>query len=145
MRRLIVGSVAVASLCLMLAVASAEETAPDATIELKGGSVAVGVGFSWGSGTLTYQGKQYPISAEGFDVGDVGATSITAKGKVFNLKKLADFDGNYTGVGAGAAAAGGGGVVVMQNQNGVKVEMLSTTQGVKLKLAVSGVKMAVKK
>lgn len=144
MRRLIVSLVAVAGLCFTLAVASAEEAKPDGTIELHGGSVAAGIGFSWGGGTLTFQGKQYPISADGFDVGSVGVTSISASGKVFNLKKLADFDGNYTGVAAAAAVAGGGGAVAMQNQNGVKVDLVSTTQGVKLALAVAGVKMKVK-
>ena len=145
MRRVVVGLVAMGALCFAFAVAQAGEAAPDATLELKGGSVAVGVGFSWGSGTLTYQGKQYPISADGFDVGDVGVTNITASGKVYNLKNLADFDGNYTGVAAGATAMGGGSAVAMQNQNGVKVELVSTTQGVKLALAVNGVKMKVKK
>jgi hypothetical protein len=145
MRRIVAGLVAMGALCFAFAVAQAGEAAPDATLELKGGSVAVGVGFSWGSGTLTYQGKQYPISADGFDVGDVGVTNITASGKVYNLKNLADFDGNYTGVGAGATAMGGGSAVTMQNQNGVKVDLVSTTQGVKLALAVNGVKMKVKK
>jgi hypothetical protein len=144
MRRTKIGLV-VLGLCLAAAAALAAEATPDATLELKGGSVAVGIGFSWGSGTMEYKGKTYAISADGFDVGDVGVTNITAKGKVFNLKKLEDFDGNYTGVGAGAAVGGGGGAVVLQNQNGVKVELLSTTQGVKLAIAASGVKMKIKK
>jgi hypothetical protein len=144
MRRTKIGLV-VLGLCLAAAAALAAEATPDATLELKGGSVAVGIGFSWGSGTMEYKGKTHAISADGFDVGDVGVTNITAKGKVFNLKKLEDFDGNYTGVGAGAAVGGGGGAVVLQNQNGVKVELLSTTQGVKLAIAASGVKMKIKK
>jgi hypothetical protein len=32
----------------------------------------------------------------------------------------------------------------MQNQNGVKVDLVSTTQGVKIALAVDGVKMRIK-
>ena len=144
MRRMIVGPVAMVSLCLTLAVAWAAEGAPDGTLEFKGGSVAAGVGVSWGSGTLTYKGKRYPITAIGFDVGDVGITDITASANVYNLQKLEDFDGNYTGVGAGATAAGGGSAVTMQNQNGVKVDLVSTTQGVKIALAVNGVKMKIK-
>ena len=144
MHRMIVGLVGVGSLCLMVAVASAAEGSPDGTLELKGGSVAAGIGVSWGSGTLTYKGKQYPVSAVGFDVGDVGVTDITASAKVYNLQNLENFDGNYTGVAAGATAAGGGSAVTMQNQNGVKVELVSTTQGVKIALAVDGVKMKIK-
>jgi len=145
MRRTIVGLIAAGSLCLTVAVVSAREGAPDGTLELKGGSVAAGVGFSWGSGTLTYKGKQYPVSAVGFDVGDVGVTNITASANVYNLQQLEDFDGNYTGVVAGATAAGGGSAMTMENQNGVKVDLVSTTQGVKLALAVDGVKMQIKR
>ena len=145
MRRTIVGLAVVVGLGLTVAVALAGESARDGTLELKGGSAAAGVGFSWGSGTLTYKGKQYPVRADGFDVGDIGITNITASGKVHGLRRLDDFDGNYTAVGAAAAAAGGGSAVTMENQNGVKVDLLSTTQGVKLALAVGGVKMNIKK
>jgi hypothetical protein len=34
---------------------------PDATLRLSGGSFAAGIGFSWGKGTLTYKGKDYPV------------------------------------------------------------------------------------
>jgi hypothetical protein len=34
---------------------------PDGVIELSGGSVAAGIGFSWGSGTLIFQGQRYPL------------------------------------------------------------------------------------
>jgi len=146
MRRLMVGTIALATLCLPLAALAAEHhQKPSGTIELKGGSVAVGVGFSWGSGTLHFHGKSYPISADGFDVGDVGVSNIAASGTVYNLKNLADFDGNYTSAAAGAAVAGGGSVLTMANQNGVKINLKSTTRGVKLTLGVGGVKLAVKK
>jgi len=124
---------------------AADEKKPDATVRLSGGSVAAGIGVSWGSGTLTFQGKDYPIDVTGLSVGDVGATKIEAKGNVYNLKNLSDFDGNYTGVGAGATAAGGGSAVTMKNQSGVTVDLLSTTQGVKIALGAGGVSMKVKK
>jgi hypothetical protein len=144
MRRM-TGLLVVAALSLTLTAARAEDKAPDATIRLSGGSVAAGIGFSWGSGTLTYQGKEYPLDVKGLSVGDVGATKIEASGKVYNLKSLADFDGNYTGVGAGATVAGGGSVTTMKNQNGVTVDLVSTTQGVKFALGGAGVDMKVKK
>ena len=135
----ITGFVTVAALGFTLATAFAKGTTPSATIKLSGGSVAAGVGVEWGRGTLTYQGKQYPISVKGVSVGDVGVTSIEASGKVFDLKSLRDFDGNYTTVDAGVTAAGGAGVAVMKNQNGVTVELLSTTQGVQIGLGGAGV------
>jgi len=137
--------IGIATLGLALSGAFAEDKTPDATLKLSGGSVAAGVGVSWGSGTLTYQGKDYPIDVTGLSVGDVGVTKIEASGKVYNLKDIKDFDGNYTGVAAGAAAAGGGSATTMRNQNGVTVDLLATTQGVKIALAAGGVDMRIKK
>ena len=137
--------VAVAALGLALGVAQAEDKKPDATIKLSGGSVAAGLGVSWGGGTLTYKGKDYPISVSGMSVGDVGVTKLEASGKVYDLKKLDDFDGNYAALAAGATVAGGGSAVTMRNQNGVSVNLVATTQGVKFVLGGGGVDMKVKK
>ena len=139
------GLMTVAALALALtAVQAKQHKTPDATIALHGGSIAAGIGISWGSGTLTYKGKDYPIDVKGLSIGDVGATSIEASGKVYGLKKLEDFNGNYTAVGAGLTAAGGGSVAAMRNQNGVRVDMVSTTQGVKFALGGGGVDMKIK-
>jgi hypothetical protein len=108
---------------------------------LSDGSVAAGIGFSWGKGSLSYGGKTYPVKVEGLSVGEVGVSRATAKGHVSNLAKLADFSGNYVAVGAGATAAGGAGVTVMRNQNGVVIEMTSTTQGASLKLGAEGLRL----
>jgi hypothetical protein len=140
-----IGLVTMAALGFCLTVARAEDKAPDATLKLSGGSIAAGVGVSWGSGTLTYKGKEYPVDVKGLSVGDVGATKIEASGKVYNLAKLEDFDGNYTAAGAGLTAAGGAGAAVMKNQNGVTVELVATTQGVKVTAAAGGVEMKIKK
>ena len=67
---------------------------PDATVKLSEGTVAVGIGWSWGKGVLTYQGKTYPFKVEGLTVGEVGVTKAEATGDVFNLKKLEDFNGS---------------------------------------------------
>ena len=144
MRRM-TGFMAVAALGLALTAAEAKSRTPNATLRLTGGSVAAGVGVDWGRGTLTYQGKTYPVAVKGLSVGDVGVTSIEASGKVFNLKKLSDFDGNYTAVDAGLTAAGGAGVAAMKNQNGVTVELVSTTRGVDIALGGAGVDMKINK
>ena len=145
-RTKLIGVVVVAVLATFIGNARADEAkTPDATISFSGGSVAAGIGFSWGSGTLTYKGKEYPISVDGLSVGAVGASSVSARGSVFNLTKIEDFDGTYTAVGAGATVGGGGGVSTMRNQNGVVIDAVSTTQGLKVAIAASGVKMAIKK
>jgi hypothetical protein len=149
MKRLSLLYVAIASLCLMgalgIAGAAEKKAKPEATISLETKEVAVGVGFSWGSGKLHYQGKTYDVAVDGLTVGSVGASSIQARGDVFHLKKLADFDGTYAAIEGGATAGGGGGALAMRNQNGVEVHWVSTSQGVSLTAGVSGVKLAVKK
>lgn len=145
MNRAVTGLIVSMALMGWGAGAGAAEETPDATLKLSGGSVSALVGVSWGSGTLTYKGKDYPIKVGGLGVGEVGATSLSASGNVYNLKKLEDFDGNYAAAGAGAAAGGGVGATALKNQNGVRVNLLSTTQGVELAAGVAGVSMEIEK
>jgi hypothetical protein len=126
------------------ALAIAEDKTPDAKIEFTGGSVAAGIGFSWGSGTVTYKGEKHEIKVDGLSVGDVGATRVSMSGNVYNLKKLADLDGNYTAVGAGATVGGGGAVLTMRNQNGVVIDAVTTTQGLKVTLGTGGANIKLK-
>jgi hypothetical protein len=144
MRQLALGLVVAATLSLPLSTALAKAKAPDATLQLSSGSVAAGIGFSWGGGTLTYRGKRYPVSVDGLSVGSVGISRATASGTVTNLKKLEDFNGTYTAVGAGATVAGGGSISTMQNQNGVRVTLRSTSRGIKFTLGAAGVDMHIK-
>jgi hypothetical protein len=111
----------------------------EGAVTFSGGAVAVGIGFQWGSGTLTYQGKQYPFKLSGLSVVDVGATRMTGTGTVRNLRNVADFSGNYVALAAGATVAGGGSVTTLRNQNGVVIDGISTAQGARLTLAPSGV------
>jgi hypothetical protein len=140
MRRFVMAAVAVGALVAALAGVSSAQ-AKKATLTLSDGSVAAGIGFSWGKGTLAYAGKTYPVKVEGLSVGEVGVTRATAKGTVSNLTKLDDFSGNYVAVGGGATAAGGADVAVMRNQNGVVIELQSTTQGASLKLGAEGLRL----
>ena len=40
------------------AATSANMSATEGTVTFTGGAIAVGIGFQWGSGTLSYQGHQ---------------------------------------------------------------------------------------
>jgi hypothetical protein len=125
--------------------AASHQSKPNATLRLKGGSFAAGIGFSWGSGTLTYKGKDYPVSVNGVSLGKVGITGSSATGEVYNLKRLQDFDGHYNAGGAGITIAGGRNAVAMTNQNGVKVLLASTSRGLDITLAGGGVDMGIKR
>jgi hypothetical protein len=145
MHRKIMSLMVLGSLIVFAHLTLAQEKKPDATLHLSTGSVAVGIGFTWGNGVLTYQGKEYPFSIEGLSVVDVGISKAEANGTVYNLKKLEDFNGSYTGVTAGATVAGGAGATSVRNQNGVVIDLVGTSQGLKFKLSVDGVKMTLKK
>jgi hypothetical protein len=114
------------------------EQMPSGTIELSGGSVAAGVGYTWGNGTLIFEGKKYPIKVQGLSIVHVGVSDYTASGTVYNLKKLSDIDGVYTAVSAGAALAGGASATAMENSHGVVIQMVATHAGVNLSLGPKG-------
>jgi hypothetical protein len=120
---------------------SSAETA-DATIELSGGSAALGVGYTWGSGTLIYHGKRYPLKVDGLSLASVGVAEYTASGSVSGLRALEDINGVYTAVSAGGTLGVGANVAAMQNQNGVRISMTSMTEGLDLTLAGEGFKIA---
>src|SRR4029077_11497631 len=123
------------------------ESRPDATLRLSTGGFALGIGVSWGSGTLTYRGKNYPVKVKGLSVGRVGATSSSAYGEVFNLKHLQDFNGHYDVGGAGTRGVtlGSGRTgTIMSNQAGVIVRVSSTQQGVAVNATGGGVDLQLK-
>ena len=140
------------ALCLTVTVAFARgggkssQESPDAILQLSGGSFAAGIGFSWGEGTLTYKGKTYPVSVNGMSIGKVGITNSTARGGVYHLQKLTDLDGNYTSAGVGLTLVGGVSVVTtMRSQNGVLIDLHSTTRGASITIGVAGVDMRIKR
>ena len=112
--------------------------APNATLDISGSRGAVGVGFVQASGTLHFQGQDYPVQVQGLTVGEVGGGTITATGDVYNLGTLDDLNGNYVAVSAGAALGGGSDATAMQNQNGVVIKLHATTQGADLNFSIDG-------
>ena len=124
--------------------ASHHHSGPDATLRLSGGVFALGIGVSWGSGTLTYKGKDYPVKVNGLSVGRVGMTGSSAYGEVFNLKHLQDFNGHYNVGGAGTRGVtlGDGKTgTIMSNQAGVIVRVSSTQNGLAVNATGGGVDM----
>ena len=133
-------SVGVALLFANPPVSSAQ--VPDGVIELSGGSISAGIGYSWGSGTLIFQGKHYPLKISGISLASVGITDYTAAGSVEGLKTPQDINGVFTSVAAGATLGGGGSVAAMRNQNGVVIHLTSTSTGLSLTLAAEGLKIS---
>ena len=144
----------IAILLLVIAVmtsftqAASHHSGPDATLRLSGGSFALGIGFRWGSGTLSYKGKDYPVKVNGLSIGKVGMTGVSAVGEVFNLKHLQDFNGHYN-VGAegtrGITIAKGKAGTLMSNQAGVIVRLAATQTGLDVNATGGGVDMQIQR
>jgi hypothetical protein len=130
--------------CLVAFAAFAGEPNPSGTVNISSKAVAVGVGVTWGDGTLTYGGKTYTFSVTGLSVVDLGISNVTSTGEVFNLNKVEDFSGNYAAGEAGIAIAGGQNDVIMKNEKGVVLRLHGTQQGVRFTLAPQGVAIKVK-
>jgi hypothetical protein len=110
-------------------------------------SVGVGVGGSSGNGILSYQGKDYPIAISGLNIGDIGVSQFQGAGKVYDLKTVADFSGNYVAAQAAFAVRGGQSALSMRNAKGVTVVILQDQgkeSGTRLSLGPSGITLKLK-
>jgi hypothetical protein len=118
----------------------AEGAIPSAYVWLSGGSVAIGIGYVWGHGTLYFSKdqKQYKFKLSGVSVVDVGGAGITAEGEVYNLASPADLSGNYSAVTAGLTVIEGGSVAYLKNDNGVVIKLHSQTGGLRFNLSANG-------
>jgi hypothetical protein len=139
---------AVTMMALVLAIAGtarAIEEKADATLSLQTKEVSVGIGWSWGSGTIAYKGAKHHFKIDGLTLNAVGAAKSDATGYVYNLKKLDDFAGTYTAVEAGGSAGGGKSIATMKNQNDVRITIHSTSQGVEVIAGPEGMKITLTK
>ncbi len=148
LKKIAILSLVVAVMTGFTQAASHHHSAPDATLRLSGGSFALGIGFRWGSGTLSYKGKDYPVKVNGLSIGKVGMTGVSAIGEVFNLKHLQDFNGHYNVGGAGTRGVtlgSGKSGTVMTNQAGVIVRLAATQTGLDVNATGGGVEMQIQR
>src|ERR1700689_1607266 len=118
----------------------AEGAIPSAYVWLSGGSVAIGIGYTWGHGTLynSKDQKQYKFKLSGVSIADVGGAGITAEGEVYNLTTPADLSGDYSAVTAGVTIIEGGSVAYLKNEKGVVIKLHSQTGGLRFNLSANG-------
>jgi hypothetical protein len=122
----------------------AASTAVAATIHFSGGSIAFLGSINWGGGTLHYNGRSIPIKVSGIGVGAIGADKFSADGTVTGLHRVSDIEGTYTALNASATAGGGEGAISMRNAKGVEINAHSTSAGLKLSLAPTGMTIKLK-
>ena len=78
-------------------------------------------------------------------MGEVGITKAEAKGRVFNLKKIEDFNGLYVAGTVEGTIAAGAGETALKNEKGVVIYLSSLTKGINLKLAGEEVNFTLEK
>ena len=108
------------------------------------GTVAAGIGWSWGKGTLRTWARR-TLSNLGLTVAEVGITKAEASGSVYNLKSIEDFNGVFAAAGAEGTAGKGAGVSSLRNTKGVVINLKSETKGANIKIAAEGLKLEIEK
>ena len=118
--------------------------APSGTVSIQARAAAVGVGYTWGDGTLTYQGRRYPFELKGVTIADVGFSRLTGRGRVYNLKRVEDFTGTYAASTGEATAGRGLAGQVLVNAAGVQLRIDNVTRGARLSGSADGIQLTLK-
>ena len=125
-----------------------DERIPTGLVSLNFKSVGIGIGGSSGEGMLSFQGKDYPFTISGLNLADIGVSSFQGAGKVYDLKNVNDFSGNYAAAQAGFAIRGGQSDLSMRNGKGVSIVVLANEGkegGTRMSLGPAGVTLNLKK
>jgi hypothetical protein len=133
---------AAALLLLGAAAAVAQDRRPSGAVIIESASGGAGGGVTWADGRLTYHGTTHTFSIEGLGVADPGPARVGARGEVYDLKALDDFEGTYV---AAPGATWAGGAAVMVNPAGVTMRLAGVGRGVRVTLGASGVRVALKR
>ena len=113
------------------------------TIEARG--AALGVGYTWGDGTLTYGGHRYRFSIRGVTVADVGYSRIVGHGRVYNMHRVADFSGTYAAATGEATLVNGLSGQILKNGNGVELRIDDVTRGARLAGSADGIQLEIRR
>ena len=135
LRSLRIAFVALVAMCA----ASASAFAESGTIRIHFVKAGWVIGGTAGSGTLTFQGRNYPISIGGLSYGfTFGASSVRLRGVVRNIYRPRDIEGVFGAGSAGAAVIRGPQAAVLTNQRGVVLEVAGEQSGLIVNLDLSG-------
>ena len=120
------------------------DSSPVGRVVIHAKSANVGVGWSWGDGTLYYRHHRYAFSISGLNVAAVGFSEVTGHGRVYHLHNLHDFDGTYAESHGEATLGSGIGGSALINGNGVQLRIDDVTRGAQLAGATSGIEIKLK-
>jgi hypothetical protein len=122
---------------------SAQAPVGDVRIEIVSGGFIVGV--AGGSGSLFYQGREYPLGIGGLSIGaTIGAAKTELIGHVYNLRNVSDIAGTYTAREVGLAIAGGKKYARLVNSKGVVLRLRGRQIGLEATVDLSGMEIWLK-
>jgi len=132
-----------AAALLAMAAPAAAQDAPSGTVEIASKNIGIGIGASWGDGTLTLpDGTKHKFSIESWKFLAAGASFSDTTGTVYDLKQVRDLEGTYVAGEAGLAVIGGLDGVTMKNEKGVVINFWGAQWGANFTLG--GASIAIK-
>jgi hypothetical protein len=81
-----------------------------------------------GTGTLSYQGREYPLKVADVSLGTIGVSGMELAGTVYNLRAVTDITGRYTSAGAELTIGAGVEMGRFGNANGVVIELAGSAR-----------------
>jgi hypothetical protein len=131
------GSLAIAVALLALSTVAQAATGRTNVRVAKAGFV---FGITKATGTLHFQGRDYPISISGITAGTVGIGLIRLKGHAYHIRSAADIVGGHRVTSVSATLVGGGKVARLQNSNSiVYLQLEGPAVGLELSVGMAGV------
>jgi hypothetical protein len=113
------------------------------TVALHIASAGFILGVTGGSGTLTFRGRQYPLSVGGIRAGAlIGISATDLVGTASNLHSPGDIAGLYPAIGAGLSVAGGRTAAQLSNANGVVLRLRGRQIGFSFSIDLAGMSIS---
>jgi hypothetical protein len=114
---------------------------PSGTVEIDEKEFRLILGGEKGTGILRFQGKEYPFKVGGITVGGVGYTELKATGNVYKLEDVSQFPGIFSQFTAGVTVGKGMGGITLINENDVRMDLKTSSEGVALDIGAGGMKV----
>lgn len=146
--RRLAGGLALAALAVAPAFAAQDPGHPgpvEGYVTIVAHSADLGVGYTWGDGTLRWHHRTYHFSVKGVNVAAVGYSTIVGHGRVYNLHRLGDFDGTYASSTGEATIVNGIGGQALVNTNGVQLRIDNVTRGARLSGSADGIQLELRR
>ncbi len=116
----------------------------DARVTIVAKAAALGVGYTWGNGTLYFRHHEYHFTVKGISVVDVGFSRIVGHGRVYKMDRLSQFSGTYAAATGEATLGNGIGGQFLTNGNGVQIRVDDVSKGARLSGSADGIQLVLR-